>query len=156
MRRLRALWMRLVHGRRAKQEFEAELESHLRMHTEDGMRAGLSQEEARRQALIRLGGAEQARQAYRERASLPAVESLAQDVRYALRGFRRNPVFVITAIVTLALGIGATHGGVQRGRSHPLPQPAVCASGPTRFCGTHRAHYSSRVHAGRIVLRVAR
>lgn len=71
MRRLRALWMRLMRAGRANTEFETELESHLGMHIDDGVRAGLSQEEARRQALIRLGGAEQARQAYRERKLLP-------------------------------------------------------------------------------------
>jgi predicted permease len=78
------------------------------MHTDEGVRAGLSEDEARRQALIRLGGAEQARQAYGERAALPAVETLIQDVRYALRGLARNPAFAVTAIVTLALGMGAT------------------------------------------------
>jgi predicted permease len=111
MRKLKALWMRLrglVAGRREDGEFVTELESHVTMHTEDGIRAGMSPEEARRQALIILGGAEQTRQAYRERRTLPWLESLLRDVRYALRGFRRNPVFAITVIATLALGIGAT------------------------------------------------
>ena len=81
MRKLRALWFRLLHGRRAQDEFEVELESHVAMHTDEGVRDGLSAEEARRQALIRLGGAEQTRQAYRERRGLPWVESLLRDLR---------------------------------------------------------------------------
>jgi putative ABC transport system permease protein len=100
--------MRIRGNRRRDIEFNAELESHVAMHTDDGIRAGLSPEEARRQALIRLGGAEQTQQAYRERSTLPWVENLLRDVRHALRGFRRNPVFTITAIATLALGIGTT------------------------------------------------
>jgi predicted permease len=124
MRRLRALLLRLLRAQRAKREFEAELESHVAMHVEDGLRSGLSEEEARRQALIRVGGAEQARQAYRERAVLPLLETLMQDVRFALRGFRRSPAFTLTAIVTLALGIGATtavFSVVDRILFRPLP-----------------------------------
>jgi predicted permease len=111
MNHLRAFWMRLiglVRRGHAEADFAAELESHIAMHTENGIRAGLSPEESRREALIQLGGAEQARQAYRERATLPWIESLLRDVRFALRGFRRNPVFALTAIVTLTLGIGTT------------------------------------------------
>lgn len=111
MRRLRALWMRirgLFSGGRAGDEFDTELKNHVEEHTRDGLRAGLSKDEARREALLRLGGMEQARQAYRDRATLPVLESLLREVRYALRGFRRNPLFAITAIATLALGIGAT------------------------------------------------
>jgi putative ABC transport system permease protein len=111
MRWFRALWIRLggLFGKaRAVDEFEAELESHIEEHTRDGVLAGTSEAEARRQALLRLGGAEQARQAYRDRATLPVIESVVRDLRYTLRGFRRNPVFAIAAVLTLALGIGAT------------------------------------------------
>src|SRR5580700_1041153 len=107
MRKLKALWIRLLDlvAHKKADEFDAELENHIALDAEQAMRAGLSEAEARRQALIRLGGAEQARQAYRDRATLPWLESILRDVRYALRGFRRNPFFAITAIATLALGI---------------------------------------------------
>jgi predicted permease len=100
--------VRLLRAGQMKREFEAELENHVALDTAEGVRAGLSEQEALRQALIRLGGADQARQSYRERASLPMVETMRQDLRYALRGLRRNPIFALTAITTLALGIGAT------------------------------------------------
>ncbi|MGB6725623.1 MAG: ABC transporter permease [Terracidiphilus sp.] len=108
--KLRALWLRLcgmVDGEPANEDFAAELESHLAMHIEEGMRAGLSADEARRQALMRLGGAEQTRQAYRERVTLPRLENILRDVSFALRQMRRKPGFAITAALTLALGIGA-------------------------------------------------
>lgn len=111
MRRLRVLWKRLcgLFGRRqTEEEFSAELESHLQLHVDDNLRSGMSVEQARREALLYLGGVEQAKQAYRERSILPPVENLAADVCLAIRQLRKNPGFAGTAIGVLALGIAAS------------------------------------------------
>jgi len=88
-------------------DLEAELASHVAMHTDDGIRAGLSSEEARRQALIRLGGAEQTRQAYRERRGLPWLETLLRDLGYGLRQLAKQPAVTTIAVLSIGLGIGA-------------------------------------------------
>jgi predicted permease len=110
MRKLRALWMRfrgLLRKVQGDDDFEAELASHVAMHTDDGIRAGLSSEEARRQALIRLGGAEQARQAYRERRGLPWLETLLLDLVHSLRRLAKHPAVTVIAVLSIGLGIGA-------------------------------------------------
>ena len=102
LRRLRAALLRvagLFHTRRRDQDLADELESHLHMHLEENLRAGLGPTEARRQALLKLGGMEQAKESYRDRRSIPFVETTLQDLRYSVRTLGKNSGFTAIAVL---------------------------------------------------------
>ncbi len=131
-------------------DLQAEMASHLEFAIEENLKRGLSPEEARRQALVRFGGVDQARQQHRETRGLPFLDILLQDLRYTLRTLRRDRVFTIIAVLILGLGIGANivvFSVVNTILLRPLPfrdsHQLVWIAPPPQKCGMSCATYSA-------------
>lgn len=97
----------LFRNRKLDADLEDELRAHIDLAMEENLRRGMNEREARRQAMRSFGGVTQTRERYREQRGLPMLEEMKRDVRFGFRQLRRSPGFAITAILTLALGVGA-------------------------------------------------
>ena len=153
MSRLRQVFARLwafVRRRPVDEELDQELAAHLEMAIEDNMAHGLPAAEARRLALVSLGGVEQARYRHREARGLMNIDILMQDLKYTVRTLWRDPSFTVVAVLILALAIGANiavFSVVNTLLLRPLPfqsaQQLVWIAPPPTKCGLSCATYST-------------
>ncbi len=129
MRFLRRFLIRLWNfatGRSIDPHLQEEINGHLAFLTEENLRAGMSPAEARRQAALQLGSAVAIREGHHAEQSLPLLENLLFDLKYAVRMLGRSPGFALIAIATMALGVGATtaiYSVIDATLLHPLPYP---------------------------------
>src|SRR6476661_7048885 len=101
--------MRAIFGKaREEEEFSEELAAHVDMLAAENEKAGMAAAEARRAAILRVGGRETLREMHRQERGLPFLEVLGQDLRYALRTLRRDAGFFFAAVAIMGLGIGAS------------------------------------------------
>jgi len=130
MKALRRLITRLnacTFGHRQEERLRQEIEEHLALQTEENVRAGLSLAEARRQAVLKFGAIEAIKEEYRDQRRLPFLETVLRDSRYSIRQLRKFPIFAVTAITILALGIGASTAVYSVAKAAifaPLPFPS--------------------------------
>jgi predicted permease len=131
-RALAARFRSLFNRNRLDDELDDEVRFHLEMQAEDNVRAGMDPAEAHYSARRAFGGVEAMKEQYREWRAVTVIETAVRDMAYARRTMRRNPVFCLTVILTLALGIGANtaiftllHGLLLR--SLPVQQPSRLA-----------------------------
>ena len=136
--------------RRRDADLEAELAAHLDFAIEENLERGLSLEQARREALVKFGGLQQAREKHRETRGLMKIDIVMYDLRYTFRTLGRDLGFTIAAVLILALGIGANvavFSVVNTLLLRPLPFPdshqLVWIAPPPTKCGLSCATYST-------------
>ncbi|WP_058188870.1 ABC transporter permease [Terracidiphilus gabretensis] len=120
--------MNLTMRRNNTQRLQEEMEEHIALQTQENLRAGMTLTEARRQALLKLGAVEAVREHYHAEQTLPLVESLWEDLRYAVRQLVKSPAFTIAAFITFAVGIGvntAIFSSMDAVVLHPLAVPRL-------------------------------
>ena len=112
MTRLR-VWLsralEVIAGRRRDDRLAEEIDTHLDLLAAEHMARGLSEDEARLAARRAFGGVEPMKEAHRDQRGMPALDSLVQDVRFAVRSLRRDPGFTVSTVAVLALGIGVNN-----------------------------------------------
>jgi predicted permease len=133
--------------RHIDRDLNDELETHIAMLAEENMRRGMTSEEARDAARRSFGGIEQVKETYRDRRTLPAIETVLKDLLYAARMLRKSPGFTAVAVLSLALGIGANTAiftliNAVMLRTLPVKDPSELVVLEPKFRGTDRAFIS--------------
>ena len=136
MRGMRAWFLRLKNffgrSRDAEKDFAAEMQSNLQLHIDENLQRGMGMEEARRNALMRLGGVAQTEEMVRDRRSLPWLESFTQDFRFAVRMLLKNPGFTLDGGADSCARYRREHRDVQRCASGAAATTCLFAAGSNR------------------------
>lgn len=119
--RLRSLFRR----RRADEELDRELRAHLEYQAEENVARGMSADDARRRAVSTFGGIERVREEARDARGLAIMENLARDLRYSLRGLLREPMLLVAATMSIALGVGGNLAVFSLAREVAFSPPSV-------------------------------